>query len=176
MLHRINIYYFKLYLFLTIYYFIFKLIMLIKSGILLKNHVCCKYAKILHHTFIPTIYENYKLVFFLIYDKRKLSNLYESLIWAIERCTAWKVSVFGVILVRIFPHSDWIQRYTLYLSLFSPKARKYEPEWLRIRTLFTQWYIKKTKGKKLKTIDPSQFYHLSLKFMENIFKSLWLLL
>ena len=80
MLHRINIYYFKLYLFLTIYYFIFKLIMLIKSGILLKNHVCCKYAKILHHAFIPKIYENYKLVFFLIYDKRKLSNLYESLI------------------------------------------------------------------------------------------------
>ena len=23
--------------------------------------------------------------------------------------TGWKVSVFGVILVRIFPHSDWIQ-------------------------------------------------------------------
>ena len=26
--------------------------------------------------------------------------------------TAWKVSVFGVILVRIFPHSDWIGRDT----------------------------------------------------------------
>ena len=26
--------------------------------------------------------------------------------------TAWKVSVFGVILVRIFPHSDWIRRDT----------------------------------------------------------------
>ena len=24
--------------------------------------------------------------------------------------TAWKVSVFGVFLVRIFPHSDWIRR------------------------------------------------------------------
>ena len=24
--------------------------------------------------------------------------------------TAWKVSVIGVILVRIFPHSDWIRR------------------------------------------------------------------
>ena len=26
--------------------------------------------------------------------------------------TAWKVSVFGVFLVRIFPHSDWIRRDT----------------------------------------------------------------
>ena len=26
--------------------------------------------------------------------------------------TAWKVSVFGVILVRIFPHSDWVTRNT----------------------------------------------------------------
>ena len=36
--------------------------------------------------------------------------------------TAWKVSVFGVILVCIFPHSDWILRDTPYP---------------RIRTLFT---------------------------------------
>ena len=27
-------------------------------------------------------------------------------------CTAWKLSVFGVILVCKFPHSDWIRRYT----------------------------------------------------------------
>ena len=29
-------------------------------------------------------------------------------------CTAWKVSVFGVIRVRIFPHSDWILRISPY--------------------------------------------------------------
>ena len=29
--------------------------------------------------------------------------------------TAWKVSVFGVILVRIFSHLDWIRRDTEYL-------------------------------------------------------------
>ena len=28
--------------------------------------------------------------------------------------TAWKVSVYGVFLVRIFPHSDWIRRDTEY--------------------------------------------------------------
>ena len=29
---------------------------------------------------------------------------------------AWKVSVFRIILVRVFPHSDWMRRDTLYLS------------------------------------------------------------
>ena len=31
-------------------------------------------------------------------------------------------------LVPIFPHSDWIQRDTKYLSVFSPTAGKYVPE------------------------------------------------
>ena len=38
--------------------------------------------------------------------------------------TAWKVRVFGVVLVRIFPHLYWIQRDTSYLPLFSPNAGK----------------------------------------------------
>ena len=44
------------------------------------------------------------------------------------------MSVFGVFLVRIFPHSDWIQ----YLPAFSPNAEKYGPEKFRIRTLSMQ--------------------------------------
>ena len=32
--------------------------------------------------------------------------------------TAWKVSVFGVFLVRIFPHSDWIRRDVSLLIYF----------------------------------------------------------
>ena len=51
---------------------------------------------------------------------------------------AWKVSVFGVFLVRNFLHSDWIRRGTVYLSVFSLNARKYGPEKLRIRALFTK--------------------------------------
>ena len=39
--------------------------------------------------------------------------------------TVWKVSVFGVFLVGIFPHSDWTQRDT---EIFSPNAGKYKPE------------------------------------------------
>ena len=52
--------------------------------------------------------------------------------------TAWKVSIFRVFLLRIFPHSDWIRRDTLYLSVCSPNTGKYGPEKFRIRELFTQ--------------------------------------
>ena len=33
--------------------------------------------------------------------------------------TAWKVSIFGAFLDRIFPHLDWIRSDTPYLSVFS---------------------------------------------------------
>ena len=54
--------------------------------------------------------------------------------------TAWKRSVFGVVLVCIFLHSNWIRRDTEYLSIFSPNAGKYGPEKFRIWALFTQWF------------------------------------
>ena len=41
------------------------------------------------------------------------------------------MSVFGVILVRIFLHSDLIRSDIPYLSVFSPNARKCEPEKLQ---------------------------------------------
>ena len=46
------------------------------------------YAKILHHIFITTIYENFKLVFLPTWDERKFQILYACLIClisAIER-------------------------------------------------------------------------------------------
>ena len=52
--------------------------------------------------------------------------------------TKGKVFVFGVFLIRIFPHSDWMRRDASYLSVFSETAGKYGPEEFRIRTLFTQ--------------------------------------
>ena len=48
--------------------------------------------------------------------------------------------IFGVILVSIFPHSDWIRRGANYLIVFSSNAGKCEPEYLRMRTLFTQCF------------------------------------
>ena len=53
--------------------------------------------------------------------------------------TVWKVSVFRVFQGRIFPHSDWIQRDTEYLFVFSPNTGKYGSEKFQIRTLFMQW-------------------------------------
>ena len=92
------------------------------------------------------------------YTKKKIKNLpapnewSESLFclflyfWGKLKClrncnTAWKVSVFGGFLVRIFPHWDWIRRNTEYLPVFRPNAGKHGPEKLRIRTLFTQCKI-----------------------------------
>ena len=66
-----------------------------------------------------------------------------STIWGIfsEFLTAWKVSVFGVFLVRIFPNLDWIWSDTEYLSVFSLNEGKYGPEKLWIQTRFTQCLI-----------------------------------
>ena len=40
----------------------------------------------------------------------------------------WKGSVFRLSLVSIFPHLNWIQRDTEYLSVFSANAKKCGPE------------------------------------------------
>ena len=61
--------------------------------------------------------------------------------------TAWKVSVFGVILVRIFPHSDWIWK-DLSVSL------RIQSECGKIRTRITRnmdtfyevWYLRHLKA------------------------------
>ena len=58
------------------------------------------------------------LVVLLLLSK---SNLGPSQALMMDFYTAWKVSVFGVILVRIFQHTE-------YLSVFSPNAGKYGPE------------------------------------------------
>ena len=76
--------------------------------------------------------------------KNELDEIYEELLWMSwisKYYTAWKASVFGVILVRISPHSDWIRKDTPYLSVFSPNAGKHGAASLRIQTLFTQCYI-----------------------------------
>ena len=48
--------------------------------------------------------------------------------------TACKLYVFGVILVHIFPHSDWIRRDTEYLSVFSPISVRIQSYCGKIRT------------------------------------------
>ena len=55
------------------------------------------------------------------------------------KLTAWKASVFGVFLVSIFPHFDWIWKDTLGLYIQS-ECGKIGTKKLRIRT-FTQWRV-----------------------------------
>ena len=66
------------------------------------------------------------LPFFMLHEifSSSLVELQKSFI-----STAWKVSVFGIILVRIFPHWDWIRRDTEYLSVFSPNTEKHGLKW-----------------------------------------------
>ena len=68
-------------------------------------------------------------------------NIFE-MMKLLNASTAWKVSVCGVFVVRMFPHSGWIRRDTEYLSVFSPNMGKCKKirmgVKLWIRTLFTQ--------------------------------------
>ena len=66
------------------------------------------------------------------------SNGAINIIHTVFRKYAWKLSVFGVFLTRIFRLSDCIRRDPGYLSVFSPNAGKYGSEKLRIRKLLTQ--------------------------------------
>ena len=78
--------------------------------------------------------------------------------------TTQKVSVFGVFLVSIFPHWDWIRRNTKYPFVFSPKTGKYGPEKLWIRTLFMQWLIFRSLSRIYDhTLMTKKYYDLSVK-------------
>ena len=52
--------------------------------------------------------------------------------------TAWKMPVYEVFLVCIFPHLDWIWKFTKYISVFSLNVGKQGPGNLRIWTIFAQ--------------------------------------
>ena len=63
-----------------------------------------------------------------VYRKTAINLLCRDEIKLDASFTAWKLPVFGIILVRIFPHLDWIRRNTSYLSVFSPNVGKCKPE------------------------------------------------
>ena len=63
------------------------------------------------------------------FPQKRLIDAWQSPTYVSANCnTAWKLSIFGVFLVRIFLHLCWIQRDTPYLSVFSPIAGKYKPK------------------------------------------------
>ena len=98
---------------------------------------CKKTSALFAKTLISTIQIN------KIFEKIQIQTLKKNWLWTftlrfIFSYTAWKVFVYGFILIRIYSHSDWILRDAEYLSVCSSNAGKYGPEHLRIQTLFTQ--------------------------------------
>ena len=80
-------------------------------------------------------------------------------------------------LVRMFPLSDWIQRDTSYLSVFSLNAGKYGPKKLRFWTFFTQvqlnedsWKTKIFRTNHYITAQNIKFF-VSEFFLMNVNKS-----
>ena len=59
--------------------------------------------------------------------------------------SVWKVSVFGAFLVRIFPHSDWIRRYTPCLFVSEPNAEENGRENFK-QTLLTKSMVRLMKA------------------------------
>ena len=76
---------------------------------------------------------------------------------------AWKMSVFGVILVRIFPHSEWLRRntsklftqWTLSLWKFINWYRKIFEA--RERGVSSKLEIKSTQGDICHTLKPKYY-------------------
>ena len=64
-----------------------------------------------------------------------------------------KMSKYDVFLVRIFPYSDWIRRFTEQISVFSPNTRRYGSEktpyfdiFYAVKVATLQWLKVFTKG------------------------------
>ena len=61
-------------------------------------------------------------IYKLLYERKYISS------YDLKIALRKRMSIFGVILVRIFSHSDSIRRDTEYHSVFSLNAGKYGPE------------------------------------------------
>ena len=98
----------------------------------------------------PTFLENKKIlnINLKLYIRTYISK---SIIEVLLIYTAWKVSIFGVILVLIFPHLDRMSTDTKYLSVFSPNAGKYDQnntEYIHFlhsdTSVLVYWYVNNT--------------------------------
>ena len=100
---------------------------------------CCSIFSILFISFsFSFFFANY--IIFIAFSKNEhcLTFLKNVVRVYVKDNAAWKVSVFGVFLFRIFPYSDWIQKDAPYLSVFIPNVGKHGSEKFRIWVLFTQ--------------------------------------
>ena len=77
--------------------------------------------------------------------------------------TAWNVSIFGVFLVRVFPHLNGIRIFNMQVSGFSLITGKYRQEKLQIMTLIT---LCKTKSVRCFWVqDPNFLQTCNTKWM-----------
>ena len=66
--------------------------------------------------------------------------------------------MFGVFLVLIFPHLDWLLRFTPHISVFSPSAGKCRKENLRTRIRFTQCVSLRWNCKHTDSLDSNSSF------------------
>ena len=90
------------------------------------------------YSLILAIWQQYKQNFVLFHVLRAVCDQF----------TAWKLSVLGVILVRIFPHSGWIRRDTVSLLINSECGKmrtRITPNtdtFYYFHSTASQWYLK----------------------------------
>lgn len=85
-----------------------------------------------------------KLIFRKFYAAGNAQQQFERIIWI--NCTAWKVPILGIIMVLIFPHSDWVR--TLFTQCYKNiKRSKHNIVNLK-RLLKKDSYIRKEKELK----------------------------
>ena len=66
--------------------------------------------------------------------------------------------MFGVFLVLISPHLDWLLRFTPHISVFSPSAGKCRKENLRTRIRFTQCVSLRWNCKHTDSLDSNSSF------------------
>ena len=72
---------------------------------------------------------------------RVLLDIYNAVFTRIANCsTAWKVFVFRIILVRIFPHLNWIRRYLYIQSQCGKRPTRITPNTDTFDALLKAWY------------------------------------
>ena len=93
--------------------------------------------------------------------------------------TAWNVSKFRDFFVRICLHSDWIQKFTEKISVFSPNTGKYGPERLRLGHFSRSASV--STATSLKKVLYSNCFQTPvdgcfccLLSQQNIFRSFWI--
>ena len=61
--------------------------------------------------------------------KNNIRYIRNNVIWLLIKInTVWEVPVFDIFLVRIFPHSDWIQRDTQHPSVFTSNLMQHNTD------------------------------------------------